>query len=894
MYTIRETIEYYKKNIDKYWDGEGYKWVGLKHFRDNWDADATDFPKMIEEALGKANNLLSGARYLPYKMTCKFAKAYPEKIKHLFDVLYDENILLSDRIKTFKDGYDELLKDYSIDNPKAKNHYQDLRAICVYLSFMYPEKYYLYKSSMYKAYIKTVDYSEISTNSNLEIRKYENFNNLCQKIIDEVVKDPELIEMQRERENSSPVYFKDDKLHLLAQTIIYVWATKYGEKTADDSAVENGYLPSLEEYPVDISKDEWKKFLTEVEYPIHKGCMRVLKCIVDIGGEASPKKLSEVYKGHPTVYTSSVMNTSRRAAKFFDTEPWSEETGDWFFTIAFQYKLAGEKEKGNIIYKMRDELFEAIKEMNLDDIELEYTKDKKNMTNTDSIGIGLNTILYGPPGTGKTYHLAYYAVAICDNIPIEDVVGWDREEVLARYNELKKEDRIAFTTFHQSFGYEEFIEGIRPVMEEESAEDSDATSGGLKYKIESGIFKKFCDLARNSYISEKNADWGLNDNPTIWKVSLEGTGDNDTRTECLKNGHIRIGWDEYGSEIDWQSSNVEKGKNVLNAYYYKMKKGDIVVSCYSSEVTDAIGVVTGDVEWDDSFAKYKRVRKVKWLVKDIRENILKLNDDKPMVLASVYKMGIPFEEVMNIVKKHLNTSEKPVDKKNKKNYVFIIDEINRGNIPKIFGELITLIESSKREGSEEEIRVKLPYSGQMFGVPDNVYILGTMNTADRSIALMDTALRRRFQFIEMMPEIKLLEGVTITSNGESLNVAKMLEIINKRIEFLYDREHTIGHAFFTILRTIDNPRVSDLGMIFKKSIIPLLQEYFYEDYEKIRLVLGDNAKKDAEIEFVVAVPPEMGLFRGNVTDEDYKENIYRINENAFNDLRSYKGISEDL
>ena len=178
-------------------------------------------------------------------------------------------------------------------------------------------------------------------------------------------------------------------------------------------------------------------------------------------------------------------------------------------------------------------------------------------------------------------------------------------------------------------------------------------------------------------------------------------------------------------------------------------------------------------------------------------------------------------------------------------YVFIIDEINRGNISKIFGELITLIENTKRAGMPEAASALLPYSDEPFSVPSNVYLLGTMNTADRSIALMDTALRRRFQFEEMMPNSQVLRDIqadTVEKDGVTLDVAEMLDTINQRIEYLFDREHTIGHAFFTELK--DDATIEKLASIFMKSVIPLLQEYFYEDYSKIMLILGDNGKKD--------------------------------------------------
>ena len=436
-----------------------------------------------------------------------------------------------------------------------------------------------------------------------------------------------------------------------------------------------------------------------------------------------------------------------------------------------------------------------------------------------------NIVLYGAPGTGKTYDVPELAVRLCD--PAFMATDPSREEIVSRYNQLKTEKRIAFTTFHQSLDYEDWIEGLRPVVNENSQ---------VTYEIESGIFKKLCEEAERPVVKDKQV--GIADNAVVWKVSLQGTGDNDVRRECMENNHIRIGWDGYGpvisDETDWSVYNGE-GKQILDAYINKMKIGDIVMSCYSSQTIDAIGVVVGDYEFEDKFPNYKRVRRVNWLVKNINENIVEMNDGKTMTLGTVYRLNsITLDNVKSILEKY-NTSSKMEE--NDKAYVMVIDELNRGNVSKVFGELITLLEADKRKGRINAESVVLPYSNKAFHIPNNVYLIATMNTADRSLGSLDYAIRRRFAFIAEKPFGLDVEGFDeeLFEKVSSLFVKNFdeykesgwdqtmkLEPADTLSDEYKPEDVWIGHSYFLMQDEEGEDNTSN-RLLYE--IIPLLEEY---------------------------------------------------------------------
>ena len=505
----------------------------------------------------------------------------------------------------------------------------------------------------------------------------------------------------------------------------------------------------------------------------------------------------------------------------------------------------------------------------------------------------LNQILYGPPGTGKTYTTIAKAIEIIRGKKIgeEEINDEEKRRALKKqFDDYVQSGQIKFVTFHQSYGYEEFVEGIKPVFEREDQNKE------IEYEIADGAFKDICEKAKGIKLEEKTS-YIIQDNTNIWKMSIGDStyeGHNHLFEYCKDKKVVLLGFGNYNNFSgcnDIKSIQEKLGDNDPNSYppraidifKNKIKRGDLILVSYGNTKLRAIAKVVGEYKIidDESLDCYIQSREVEWV----------LLPKEPFSYNSILKKRFSQKTIYNIKDNVNKEALKAIFNNNAdgapQEYVLVIDEINRGNISKIFGELITLIEPSKRLGADDEIIVELPYSKEKFGVPSNLYIIGTMNTADRSIALMDTALRRRFEFVEMMPEYDKLNKTII----EGINIGKMLKTINDRIEYLYDRDHAIGHAYFMSLK--DSADISELASIFKNKILPLLQEYFYDDWEKIRLVLGDN-QKDKDLQFVKIKKNMVAkeLFGPKIDNMDDKV-LYEISgQEIFNNPQSYIKIYE--
>lgn len=618
----------------------------------------------------------------------------------------------------------------------------------------------------------------------------------------------------------------------------------------------------------------------------------------------------------------------------------------------------------------------------------------------------LNQILYGPPGTGKTYGTIDQALAILDPDYL-DQHRTERSALKTRFDVLVRERRVRFVTFHQSFSYEDFVEGLRAT--------TSADSGQIGYEVVDGVFKSLCDAAAAKFSKPAGAASAPGQpidfqGRSIWKLSLGNTFGSDASiyNECIEKSCALLRW---GGEVDF--SGCQSRDDVLKRFETHaltmqkpqpadamacvvnfvtcMKPGDLLVVNDTDLKFRAIGEVTGNYLYQphaEYEGDYAQLRPVRWLRTykpslahselmndkfspmalykmppgsiDLKKLQQLLCDQHALPLSAGLQLGpvggsgyavtritdelvdlttpngshLPFStSMLQILTNGVKTGQISIaDIRNKKTIeklpneglephlvngcsnilaplveqictqsgsallagdvqiandarVLIIDEINRGNVSRIFGELITLIEPSKRAGAPEALDVILPYSKERFSVPSNVYLIGTMNTADRSLAGLDVALRRRFVFKEMPPLPELLDEVKVE---DCIPVGELLRVINRRIEALLDREHVLGHAYFMPLK--ENPSLARLSKIFANQVLPLLQEYFFDDWQRIQWVLNDHRKPDPAFRFIQAKDMGLKALFGEEVNVSQHRAGWIVNGEAFDMVESYLGV----
>lgn len=466
----------------------------------------------------------------------------------------------------------------------------------------------------------------------------------------------------------------------------------------------------------------------------------------------------------------------------------------------------------------------------------------------------LNMILYGPPGTGKTYQTINYALSIIENRSMEELALEDRQALRHRFETYMSQGQIAFVTFHQSFTYEDFIEGIKPTV---------LQNGNIAYVVMNGIFKLLCLNARRCVL-----DTLLKEHPNqhhrlkfnqLYKAFLDYIDSKDFQyfetpekqkiyvQQIMQNGDLSL-----RKAIAFNTYTIEKQKlRDLNETFPNMEN----LSQAQQHIDKNIRGSESELYWT-VFATLKNFEEYYMQQQEQQQEA----EQQEVVYEPIEDLPVLPEALLAKCKR----------------YVLIIDEINRGNAAGIFGELISLLEAEKREGKSEALTTILPYSKTFFSVPPNLYLLGTMNTADRSLESLDVALRRRFAFREVPPNPQVIKQAANRHIVQGVNLVQLLDAINHRIELLLDREHRIGHAYFFDIETLD-----DLRHVFSERIMPLLQEYFFDDYGKIGLILGRDfvIERTADADFANFEHP----YASTESDRRIYEiaNIAELDEGAF-------------
>lgn len=652
-----------------------------------------------------------------------------------------------------------------------------------------------------------------------------------------------------------------------------------------------------------------------------------------------------------------------------------------------------------VIHKLEEGRYEMTLDRKVADVQADTKSESSPMAMMKSRP--LNQILYGPPGTGKTFTTIDAALEILDQAHLRRHRD-DRSALKARFDELVQEHRIRFVTFHQSFSYEDFVEGLRATTNEDT--------GQIRYEVVDGVFKSLCEAASAKMTRPVETATPIEiRGRRIWKMSLGNTLGSDAAIydECIERGYALLG---YGGTVDFTGCTsradvhkrcVENGLPIENpqtdytltsvtSFVTRMKPGDLLVISDGNFKFRAIGEVSGEYSFQphsDFPDGYAQRRPVKWLrtyepslphgelmnsqfsqmtlyelrspsidldklqrmlgsqssgasvsgklslgqvgtsdykitqvttdlielskpngnklhfamslvqllADSVRDGVISVEDirDKQAIARLPDKGLEPYivngycNVLAPLVKQMLGTAV-PASSSGEANRttdarVLIIDEINRGNISRIFGELITLIEPSKRAGASEALEVVLPYSKKAFSVPKNVYLIGTMNTADRSLTGMDVALRRRFVFKPMPPQPELLEGVIV----EDVPIDSLLMVMNQRIEALLDRDHCLGHAYFMPLA--EKPTLEKLAEIFRNQVLPLLQEYFFDDWQRIQWVLNDH-RKPAAFQFISSRPLAVAELFGVEVNVGRSPQVWQVNDEAFESAESYLGV----
>ena len=926
---IKSLIENYKKRIaETELKDEIYKWELVNEYRGRPNPETPDFYQEIKDV--KFKNLIYA---MGMAVINHLAKDKPEELRQLFINLFDETKDLTERVKSFNK---DTLKIYR-ELGETLQHHQDERSIATYLTFHDSEKYTFYKSSFYKKYCKLIGVKEAKKNE-----KYTHYLLLIDELIENyIAPDNELIEQVK---NLIPEYYNGTNHKLLAQDILFqmldkkedinYWIFQGNPKVFDfETALRDEILT---DWTVSAHKDKIKvgdKVILWITGN-KSGCY----ALAEVTSEPHPKTTSpddHLWKGddksdlkadikitNNLVYNPILKSDIDSVQELKELKVGNQGTN--FSATENEYNtilnLIGSM---NIFFVTKDKFENSIFE--------NYIKFLRKINSELGLIPNDERVVYSVRDNrlnftvGQRYSFNLY---LNDSRGIYGVIS--KEKLIDSGEPYDGNPPQPFYNYYTDF--EPSNKDWSSITEAIKDELNRTTKSGFIRHNNSDFENYVFELSKETVLNNDNMKLSLN---TIL-YGPPGTG----KTHILKNQYMdmfttsesSITRQDFLKDIIqncswWQVialAVLELGKtkvaDIFNHEYVQVK----AQLSNSTTVTPTIwGQLQSHTVEDCEHVKvsrrmppmiFNKTEKSEWeiLQNEVEEQSPELLELKSKIenFESVpnkrieryefltFHQSYSYEDFIEGIKPELAESdvsykiEEGVFQKmcnrarndSSNNYAIFIDEINRGNISSIFGELITLIEDDKREGKPNEIKATLPYSKKHFSVPNNLYIIGTMNTADRSVEALDTALRRRFSFIEMNPEPKKLSTEEFKCTG--IDLEALLNAINARIEKLLDKDYCIGHSYFMTIKNRQTP-VEEIKIIFQNKILPLLQEYFYGDWGKILLVIGKEfvATKENTIKF---------LSTDSYEDfEEYDEKpIYNFTNPSSWTIDSFKSIYE--
>ena len=774
-------IEYKKVFVSQQWPNEKYKWEAVKWFQDNWKIEAADFAEMLNTATGRTMNLLASANYFPQRMIVKFARIVPEEVKAMFIELFDESLDVIERIENFKQKSTILLEKYGNG---AAQHYQYENAITTYLWLRYPDKYYIFKLGEIKAVADTLE-SDYRFKKGAYAENLRSFLKLYDELSACLKEDSDLVSLLQSQLTDS--CYPDPELKTLTIDVGFYVSRYYSQSNLETKVVWYG-----EDFDTGLSEEDWMRLLQDRSV-FTESSLEIMKRMVDYGGQATCKQLAVKYGETSNFYLTGSVALAKRVSESTGVEPDNRgQNNQKWWPILYTGRSAEKDEEGSFVWKLRDSLATALGKVDLKDVRL-YSTDGDGEDKPRCWWLNANP---------KIWSFSDLSVGESQSYTLYNEAG-NKRRIFQNFLDAKAGDNLIG---YESNPVKQIVALGRITSEQDGQKIYFEKTEGLANPIDYATLKDCPELEKMEFFQ--------NPNGSLFKLSQ---GEYDFIIDLIR--------EENPKEKDKIVDSYSKA-DFLNEVYMSEEKYDALAAVLRNKKNI---ILQGAPGVGKTFTARRLAYSMMGEKDDSRIEFVQFHQNysyedfvmgyKPVEDGFELKYGIFYK----FCQKAANQGDK--------DFFFIIDEINRGNLSKIFGELLMLIENDYRG-----TKATLAYNGLPFAVPKNLYIIGMMNTADRSLAMIDYALRRRFSFFNLEPGF---DSEGFISYQERLNSETLNELISRIKELNYEiandktlgKGFCIGHSYFC---SRDICTDEWLRSVVEYDILPMLSEYWFDDASRLQ------------------------------------------------------------